>query len=151
MNNFQLNYTGNQINAWGERLDTLEEQVGDLIDRIYPVGAIYISVNSTDPSILFGGTWEQIEGRFLLASNSTYTAGSVGGEAMHTLTTNEMPSHHHALGQDWADWKLQTGGGGPRGIYVGYAYSTNSKDTGGDGAHNNLQPYITVYMWKRTA
>ena len=70
-------------------------QVTDLINTIYPIGSIYMSVNSTSPQILFGGTWEQIKDTFLLATGDTYANGSTGGEATHTLTENEMPSHTH--------------------------------------------------------
>ena len=64
-------------------------------NKIYPVGSIYMSVNSTNPSTLFGGEWEQIEDRFLLACGTNHNNGETGGEATHTLTTNEMPSHNH--------------------------------------------------------
>ena len=67
----------------------------------YPVGSIYMSVNSTNPSQLFGGTWEAIAGgRVLIGQNTSYPAGSTGGEATHTLTTNEMPSHSHSGSTD---------------------------------------------------
>lgn len=65
------------------------------IYNLYPVGSIYMSVNSTNPSNYFGGTWEQIKDRFLLACGSTYSNGSTGGETTHTLTVNEIPSHNH--------------------------------------------------------
>ena len=64
---------------------------------IYPVGAIYISVNSTSPGTLFGGSWERIQDRFLLSAGSSYSAGSTGGSATHTLTASEMPSHTHTF------------------------------------------------------
>lgn len=63
--------------------------------RAYPVGAIYISYNSTDPGDLFGGSWTQLENRFLLGAGTTYAARSMGGEATHTLTTSEIPDHWH--------------------------------------------------------
>ena len=66
-------------------------------DLIYPIGSIYISVNATNPEVLFGGTWEQIQGKFLLGMSSSYPIGSSGGEATHTLTTSEMPSHRHSI------------------------------------------------------
>lgn len=77
-------------------------------ETIYPVGAIYMSVVSTSPATLFGGTWEQLKDRFLLGAGDTYTAGNTGGAASqsytpagtvgsHTLTTNEIPSHSHGL------------------------------------------------------
>jgi hypothetical protein len=116
---------------------------------VYPVGSIYMSVNSTSPATLFGGTWERLENRFLLGAGSDYAAGTTGGEAEHTLTVNEMPSHRHTI--------LAT----TQGTAFGSNYinpsngSRNSTDqtelTGGGQAHNNMPPYLAVYMWKRTA
>lgn len=63
----------------------------------YPIGSIYQSTNSTNPSNIFGGTWSQIKDRFLLACGDNYANGSVGGEASHTLTINEIPSHAHRV------------------------------------------------------
>ena len=76
----------------------------NLVDLIYPVGSIYMSVNNTDPSVLFGGTWESIEDRFLLASGENYTAGDTGGSDTQTptgvvgdtsLTEAQLPAHKH--------------------------------------------------------
>lgn len=67
---------GNKLGISNEVLDVIKKQI---CDTIYPVGAIYISYDSTSPATLFGGTWTAINGRFLLAQNSTYTAGSTGG------------------------------------------------------------------------
>ena len=67
-------------------------------DAIYPVGSIYMSINSTDPSILFGGTWEQITGRFLLACDTTYEAGATGGSSTISLQVENLPSHIHSVG-----------------------------------------------------
>ena len=130
-----------------------------LVDLIYPVGSIYMSVNETNPEVLFGGTWKKIRNRFLLASSSSYPAGSEGGEATHTLTVDEMPSHNHtmAYGPD------SSGGitGFPYGIAEGCAtnsaggrgYTTNlgTFSAGGGQPHNNMPPYLAVYTWKRTA
>ena len=68
-----------------------------LINLIYPIGSIYLSVNSTSPQQLFGGEWEQIKDKFLLSAGDTYSGGSEGGEAAHTLTVEEMPSHNHTI------------------------------------------------------
>lgn len=127
------------------------------IYNLYPVGSIYISVNSTNPSNYFGGTWEQIKDRFLLASGNTYQAGTIGGEATHTLTVNEIPSHNHFV--DFRKSKnFNTGN-----IYDAYfpAYATPNTwtdapdrytaNTGGGQAHNNMPPYLAVYIWKRVA
>lgn len=62
-----------------------------MFDLIYPVGSVYISVNNTNPAVLFGGTWVQIKDRFLLGAGTTYSNGTTGGEASHTLTTGELP------------------------------------------------------------
>ena len=69
----------------------------DIIDAIYPVGSIYMSVTNTNPATLFGGTWAQIEDTFLLAAGTNHLAGTTGGEETHTLTTGEMPTHNHTF------------------------------------------------------
>lgn len=71
-------------------------EMDELTERIYPIGAIYISVNNVNPQTLFGGTWEQIKDTFLLSAGNSYEAGTTGGEATHKLTTVEMPSHTHS-------------------------------------------------------
>lgn len=161
-----------------------------IVDLIYPVGSIYMSVNSTSPATLFGGTWEQLGGRFLLGADSSYSAGSTGGEKTHTLTTEEMPSHNHSGSTNTTGSHTHSFGNNE------YIHTTNDGDTGADGgdnitgdkykyprskssasyhhpsatnssgnhshsfstssaggnsAHNNMPPYLAVYMWKRTA
>lgn len=141
-----------------------------IIDTIYPVGSIYMSVNSTNPGTIFGGTWEQIQDTFLLAAGQTYTAGATGGEAEHTLTQSEMPTHTHPSASGWgipeiryvADksgiWPVQIQADGEHLIfgavddgttYMAIQGATGSK--GGNAAHNNMPPYLAVYVWKRTA
>lgn len=72
------------------------KNIGPLLDYIYPVGSIYMSINPADPSTLFGGVWVKLqEGVVVLSSGDTYTAGSTGGEASHAITEAEMPSHSH--------------------------------------------------------
>ena len=127
-----------------------------LFDIVYPVGSIYMSVSSTSPEILFGGKWEQIQNRFLLAAGSSYTAGNTGGEATHTLTKNEMPTHSHEIYSGYGDvvsnvsdaYRYQTWGSSDRGWKTGNLGTSN---IGGGKAHNNMPPYLVVYMWKRTA
>ena len=115
----------------------------------YPVGAIYMSVTEVDPSSLFGGTWERIGGRFLLGADSTYAAGSTGGEAAHTLTVDEMPRHNHEIDN------LNASGNATPYMTVqaqdkkGYGGNVQTMFAGGGKAHNNLPPYLAVYMWKR--
>lgn len=125
-----------------------------ILEAVYPVGSIYMSVNSTSPQVLFGGTWEAIQGKFLLgAYGNTYKAGTTGGEAAHTLTESEMPSHKHSI------WFPNDGGEqsaaigypdtGSKNTY--YAEASKTSGTGGGAAHNNMPPYLAVYIWKRTA
>jgi len=161
------------------------------IDDIYPVGSIYMSVNSANPGTLFSGTtWQQISDTFLLAAGSTYAAGSTGGEAEHTLTAAEsgVPAHGHGFtdptyktsGTDGTH-RHQTHYNNTAASGTARAHSSNASgysqsyfmDTGGghghtitkntsgsvsnntaadaSAAHNNMPPYLAVYMWKRTA
>lgn len=125
----------------------------DIINSIYPVGAIYISTTNTNPRLLFGGTWEQVKDRFLLAAGTSYAAGSTGGEASHTLTIDEMPEHEHDVYSTSISTRGQTASSGSLWPF-NYAESGRNDLTypaGGGKAHNNMPPYLTVYMWKRTA
>lgn len=126
-----------------------------LIDLIYPVGSIYMSVNNVSPQTFFGGTWVPITDRFLIGAGNTYAAGGTGGSATHTLTVNEMPNHYHILKVATSTSTASDAGWRASGVK---AYSSqqiesptdNIKDTGGNDAHNNMPPYLAVYMWKRT-
>jgi hypothetical protein len=115
-------FVRNAIAKYAPMLDTMK--------KIYPVGSIYISTVSTNPSELFGfGTWEAMPaGRVLLAQGKVETenythnfvAGETGGEFVHQLTVDA--SHSHAI---------------------------TINNTGSNMAHNNLQPYISIYIWER--
>lgn len=143
--------------------------VAQFVDMIYPVGSIYMSARSTSPATLFGGTWKQIMGRFLVGTGApelnddgtspgdySYAAGAKGGEATNTLTVSEMPSHNHAYSGSgdntdytWAAPNLRL-----RYIYTEenpYPGILTSSYEGGGQPHNNLPPYLAVYMWQRTA
>ena len=92
---YQSIYTGSAIDA---SVDTTQQ----IFDLIYPIGAVYISVNDVSPANFIGGTWERIQDRFLVAAGDSYEAGTTGGIASHThttaghtLTIDEMPSHYH--------------------------------------------------------
>lgn len=136
-----------------------ETTVTSLLNLMYPVGSIYLSVNSTSPGTLFGGTWVQLKDRFLLGAGSTYTAGATGGEATHKLTVSEMPSHMHdwhgytgmSTAVDSATYKLPINGSSSWKAQSFYDSTKGPQSTGGDSAHNNMPPYLVVYMWKRTA
>lgn len=131
---------------------------------IYPVGAIYMSVNPISPASLFSGTWEQLLGKFLLPSDDVLTDGSIttegtyhinatGGEASHTLTIDEMPSHGHdytqyghvGTGTSWGTKASSAQGD------TNAAYGATTDAVGGSNAHNNMPPYQVVYAWKRVS
>ena len=124
--------------------------IKDIINIVYPVGSIYISVNSTSPASLFGGTWEQIKDRFLLAAGDTYKAGATGGEATHTLTVDEMPTHSHLTGISHSDTGSYVSGMQSAVVHFDYDGGPTS-NTGGNQPHNNMPPYLAVYVWKRVA
>lgn len=146
-----------KVNEYDKTLEVADDWAvkgKGFIDLIYPVGSIYMSVNSTSPATLFGGTWVQIEDTFLLSAGSTYTAGATGGEASHTLTKDEMPSHSHSLyGGDDSNMPDYLGGSSANyGIHTsGTQYAGRMTSVGGGQSHNNMPPYLVVYMWKRTA
>lgn len=139
----------------------------NILQAVYHVGSVYLSVNDTSPASLFGGTWEQIEDVFLLGAGSAYTAGSTGGESTHTLTVQEMPvhshtvnAHSHAIGLDndttigTYGWSLHVNANGnsvtgAQKTVTSGTSSPNTNTIGGGVAHNNMPPYLTVYMWKR--
>lgn len=123
-----------------------------IIDTIYPFGSIYITLNPTSPSKLFPGTyWKQIENRFLLAASSTYAALSVGGEATHKLTENEIPEHQHIIWYPNAGGEQSAAIGYPEAgsKKTWYAEASKTSGAGGGQAHNNMPPYLAVYMWER--
>ena len=169
---------------------------GVTLDKVYPVGSIYMSVNNTNPGTLFGGTWVTWgAGRVPVSVNTSdgdfSTVEKTGGEKTHTLSINEMPSHKHSTtvkvteksligtvhnfagqGADWGPGNTVTGICSALGDDSAYYPSGTKKTTkykdgfkinathshvasatvesaGGGNAHNNLQPYITCYMWKR--
>ena len=227
---------------------TLKNYLDNLIlSKVYPVGSIYISVDSTSPATLFGGTWVQLKDRFLLGVGDTYSSvNATGGEATVTLTTSQIPSHTHTFtgsshthsvgahshglnshthtyaksnatsgsttltinqipshqhqvvigsfantnSENWnskynghvtydfdnnTNYNTRATGGGQGHTHSISTTSTNTgaasgstanstafntggatqggtnANTGGGGSHNNLPPYLTVYMWKRTA
>lgn len=186
---------GTSKEAYDKSVEAMKTAQQVTFDTIYPIGSIYMSVNDTNPSELFGGTWAAWgTGRVPVGVDSTdddfKTVEKTGGEKTHTLTTAEMPSHSHAgtgltvkrvelkgganniSGQD-STWGLTSTGivsnwGDTNGFYSNsrstttsykdgfyidashsHSISGNTDSSGGGNAHNNIQPYITCYMWKR--
>jgi len=145
----EINYLAGVTSALQTQINTLTAAVTGL--RL-PIGAIHIAVVSTNPATTLGyGTWTAFgTGRTLVGIDTGSTEFDVveetGGEKTHTLTEAEIPAHTHAALNFLAG-----------GAYYGNLASSSSNSpntsgsTGGGQAHNNLQPYIVVYMWKRTA
>ena len=147
-NNFSLDEEGNLIVKTITVADPISST--DLLS-IYPVGSIYMSMNDTNPSTLFGGVWEQIKDRFLLSSGDIYSNGTIGGEAEHTLTVDELPSHKHKIGVPNSNgttfgYPINQSG---RTKYVYDNTAALMETSGGGQSHNNMPPYLVVYMWKR--
>ena len=146
-------------------LKEIDDTVSALFNLVYPVGSIYYTNDANfSPNVSFNGTWEQIKDVFLLAAGDTYVGGTSGGEATHKLTVNEMPNHNHRH----YEWLMN--GASSSGAHYGFGYQTNTGAwaytdsasssgevrfgnvaTGGDAAHNNMPPYIVVYVWKRVS
>ena len=146
----------------------VKEAVDDGWLKIYPVGSIYMNVTNVDPATLFGGTWMQIQGKFLLASSSSHTAGSTGGVESNTLTINNLPSHSHTYprlrlvsppdtsslrDEDFWAYETSTAGGSNAHQYglVDTGNTDNTSSVGSGTAIDNMPPYLAVYVWKRTA
>lgn len=146
----------------------------------HPVGSIYESTDSTSPATLFGGTWEAMDAGLVLVSQGTaksgtvFTAGDTGGEEKHTLTTGEMPAHDHTMSSagehnhefagaqsssdnQTTEYEYTNDYNRTRAwLQTNYTQKSGShthiiNSTGGGSAHNIMQPYLTVYRWKRTA
>lgn len=93
--------TKNEFDAWfratDEKLNYLYSQLQDTASKLYPVGSVYISFNSTDPSTLFGGTWARLKDTFLLVNGDSYAPNTTGGSATKTIAVANMPSHKHSV------------------------------------------------------
>lgn len=188
----RANEAKNGVDALVNKFSTISNAGSTLMNAIYPVGSIYMSTTATNPSTLFGGTWEAWgSGRVPVGVNTSEsefaTVEKTGGAKTHTLTTAQIPSHTHGLNNHTHSVPnhQHTIGAGilfdaskVEGIGVSQSTSSsfkvdmttagiektqssgacttggasgNTAATGSGGAHNNLQPYITCYMWKRTA
>ena len=131
-----------------------QQVLAAVVERDHQVGSLYISENSTSPAELYGGTWERIEGKFIMGASDTYPAGSTGGSATHTQTVREMANHGHVL-------DLSNPGIEDNEYEYTVAYSYNKKITvaatralqtnGGGQPMDILNPYYSMYIWRRVA
>ena len=128
----------------------------------YPVGSVYMSTESTNPATLFGGTWQAIENRFLFGAGNWYAAGDTGGEATHTLTESELPEiegqlisrQYFSTGTATGAFSQKNNSGNVQQFGLSNTRAAQVEfdlNFGGGQAHNNMPPYLVVYMWKRTA
>ena len=148
-----------------------------LLNYVYPVGSLYMSAEATSPAELFGGTWEQIKDRFILAAGDTYAAGTSGGEKEVTLARSQLPKTeiaHKMYGQytgadDWGSsvtfpnngvyFKLYSSTGNVNVVNDGgtiqhlmqFNLKSQNDSFGNSQPHNNMPPYIAMYVWKRIA
>lgn len=148
-------YTGGtDLNA--QTFNTMQSNIEQAINSIYPVGSIIIRDDSQDMSKFLGFTWEKVfAGRVLVGLDTSQTEfntiGKTGGEKTHKLTIDEMPKHKHTISAgtnattnaNYDRVASAYAGGNPKNL--------NTSETGGGNAHNNLQPYQVVAYWKRIA
>lgn len=154
----QLQTETTQLNDDVTRLMGAFTSVTDLTKQLFllmhRVGDIIFSTSDENPSTIYGGTWVawgkgQVPVGVDTSDSDFNTVEKTGGEKEHTLTVDEMPSHKHDFGQQFATTSNLSG---QYGYYIIAGTQTDViKNTGGNQPHNNLQPYITCYMWKRTA
>ena len=136
-------------------LNHIEDGIANIWETIYPVGSVYMSMNSTSPAQLFGGTWQQRTDRFLVAAGNAYAAGDVGGSSTNThghwqTFGYDGDNIYFSLGAQYTDSKVIQD--------VSKGYLSSSASTGGvryDKTFNETidtrPPYLAVYMWIRTA
>lgn len=154
----QLQTETTQLNNDVTRLMGAFTSVTDLTKQLFllmhRVGDIIFSTSDENPSTIYGGTWVawgkgQVPVGVDTSDSDFNTVEKTGGEKEHTLTVDEMPSHKHDFGQQFTGMPVSSGN---YGYYMIAGTQTDViKNTGGNQPHNNLQPYITCYMWKRTA
>lgn len=166
-------YVGNtepsdtNIRVW---IDT-DDDASRIVDLVYPIGSIYMSVNSSSPVVLFGGTWERIQDTFLLAAGNTYSGGGTGGAEKHTHEYGIQYGTYYyntVFESDSNAGVLDYAADGTITVSPGENYGTSSsvhpsttgtatgafdhgRATGNASYESNMPPYLVVYMWKRTA
>ncbi len=187
-NKFSLDENGNLIVNSITTNETSQPVIDNatICNLIYPVGSIYLSINSTNPATLFGGTWQQLKDKFLLGAGDIYSSGTSGGSANHNHTvpghTHTSPAHNHNIDDcvalintfnKYVEIKGKTyywyseeravgasyeGSGRSNNWAVQTRGDTSTTTPGNTGStelttnsSSNLPPYMTVYMWKRTA
>lgn len=134
-----------------------QQVLAAVVERDHPVGSLYISENATSPAELFGGTWERVEGEFIMGASDTYPAGSTGGSATKTIAKTNLPNESinvktlYTSGSEGNDFDV---------VSITYEHSdgsgnfsrTGRTDPLGDSTPLDiLPPYYSVYIWRRVA
>lgn len=150
--------TDTRFTATKEELTNLiNTTIDNTINSIYPIGSVYISLTETNPGTYLKGTWEQFgQGRTLIGvgtgndgtNTQEFEVNATGGEYKHKLVIDEIPSHTHKYYSPIVQEVVPSSNTSTYGNY-NKGYYIDSDSVGGDGYHNNIQPYITVYFWKR--
>lgn len=157
LSNFKKEADTKFTNTKAELKNLINTTIDNTINSIYPIGSVYISLNETNPGTYLKGTWEQFgQGRTLIGvgtgndgtNTQEFKINTTGGEYKHKLVIAEMPSHAHKYYSPLVQTVTATNSGSTYGNY-NKDYKINSDNAGGDGYHNNVQPYVTVYFWKR--
>lgn len=148
---------------------THDVSAAELCNKIYPIGAIYISTSATDPGTLFGGTWTRIKDTFLLAAGDTYAAASTGGAASQTIdygddgyaligfpdadTTHISLTRRNTTAEQgtYTPTKFAAGNSAPVTFAGASTAQADAIALGGSTTVNTLPPYLAVYVWERTA
>lgn len=158
--NLEVDHVGSALSSTLETVGgVMGVNVSSMFNIFYPVGSMYFNtVDGTNPGTLIGfGTWVSAgQGRVLIGAGtgtdvnaevSTFVATSTGGEYKHQLTVAEMPSHSHEV----LTFRFNTASAGAGGTTLFQTQSRETTSAGGDQPHNNVQPFVVVYMWERTA
>lgn len=158
--NFETETNTKFTNTKEELTNLINTTIDNTINYIYPIGSVYISLTGTNPGTYLKGTWEQFaQGRTLIGvgdgndgvTSMTFEANATGGEYVHKLTVEEMPAHTHKFryrGGKGVQSSEPFGENKPI-IQGNNDFGANLDSTGGSMSHNNIQPYATVYFWKR--
>lgn len=147
--------------------------LGDIVapmflNKIFPVGAVYITYDNNNPGNFLGGTWERFgQGRTLVgegtgndgSTSMSFTAGLIGGDYYHKLTREELPSHTHWILDQQTDVTTALYGNSysdvpftratERANRTNYYWYGQTYPTGGNKPHDNVQPYVVTYFWRR--
>lgn len=174
---FSLDEEGNLIVKSLSSIDGEIANAQDIINKIYPIGSIYISTNSVNPSTLFGGVWKQNQDRFLVGAGNAYAVNTTGGDTLATttnatgttgstvLTIDQIPNHQHNIqgynasgsAVSWTERAVSY-----QSNNIGYGKGIRSSFVGGGNGHTHslnshhhsvstLPPYLAVNIWERIA